>query len=136
MRRRGFDVQAKTASVGYSYDDVNVWYPKAKVMKIEHKNTILDEMGYTHTLTRDTKKILAAQGDGARGNIMVHWDMDHGGGGHSMVYEVQKGKVIIRCPQSNQTWKDASILNSCMSVSYARLDNVDFDPKKIKEAVE
>lgn len=136
MRRRGFDVQAKTASVGYGYDDVNVWYPKAKVVKIEHKKTLMDEMGYTHSLTRDTKKILAAQGDGARGNIMVHWDMDHGGGGHSMVYEVQKGKVIIRCPQSNQTWKDASILNSCMSVSYARLDNVDFDPKKIKEAVE
>lgn len=131
MRRRGYDVTANKASYGYTYNDMSRWFPKAEVKTVQFKGSATENL--THSaLTKATVDELRKQGNGARGNLMVQWAA--GGGGHSMVYEVHGENVVIRCTQSNKTYNNPrKILKRCRSVSYARLDNVDFNPKTIKE---
>lgn len=136
MRRRGYDVTSRKASIGYGYDDVTRWFPKAKVKQVDvtvaNKAELAREVITRKKLISNTVDELKKQGNGARGNLMVTWSKTNSG--HSMVYEVKDGKVVIRCTQSNKTYKDpGKILRRCKSVSYARLDNVDFDKEKIKE---
>ena len=133
MRRRGYDVTANKASFGYTSNDVKRWFPKAEVKNISYKPDRMEAI--THSaLSNATINERKKQGNGARGNLMVQWDYRAGGGGHSMVYEVHGDNVVIRCTQSNRTYKNPrKILKRCQSVSYARLDNVDFNAKTIKE---
>lgn len=133
LRRRGFDVTAQKASVGYSYETVNEFYPKAK---LEHVgNTLFKDSSGNRMTRRDlhqnTIDALSKQGDGARGNLMVQWNM---GGAHSMAYEVRNGQVHIFDGQNGKVTKNPNkILNNCYDVTYARLDNVEPDYKKMKE---
>lgn len=141
MRRRGYEVRANKASWGYDEEDVNRWYPKAK---IEHVK------GATNKESQENLFNELSNQKNARGNLIVSWDYDKTGsfGGHSMVYEVKDGKVSILDAQSGKTYvKNAadskSIIqsynnpldNATNEYTYIRYDNVDFDPQKIKEAV-
>ncbi len=146
MRRRGYEVSAKKASVGYQKDDPIKWYNGAKVVdsvtydakkdsfstafKNVAKSTFSLNRGVTEKVTNDLLK----QGEGARGNLIMVWD--YTGSGHSVVYEVQNGKVVLRDCQSNKVYNNpASLLNKSIGASYIRLDNVTPNYSKIKEAV-
>lgn len=136
MRKRGYDVTAKTASAGFLTTDIRKWYPKAQIKTISGQDTTGKTMGSNGRKTRDaTDKFIKealSQGEGARGNIMVTWAGF--GGGHSMVYEVKNGKVAILDAQSNQVFNDPyKILKKTNGeLEYARLDNVDFNAKEIQ----
>lgn len=142
MRRRGYDVSAKKTTTGYESNYTTTLYKNAKLEQI-HVPKSYDELkkdrqktvafGGNKELASKTVDSLVKQGDGARGALLVQWGGQ--GGGHSMVYEVENSKVVIRDCQSNKTYKPEKILTKCYAAQYVRLDNVDFDPKKIKEAV-
>jgi hypothetical protein len=134
LRRRGYEVRANKASYGYNENDVKAWYPKAKLQKVsgEGKRGVLSNEANKDMISK-LKNELVKQGNGARGNIMVQWRTSFGG--HSMAYEVSEGKVRIIDAQVNKIYDDPDkILRRCQSnVTYARLDNVDFNLKNIKE---
>ena len=136
MRRRGYEVSAKKASHGYKEADAERWYKNANVKTIEKprvlsfKEAFLGNKDLTEKVTRELEK----QGNGARGNLMISWNTS--GGGHSIVYEVQDNKLILRDCQNNQVYKHpGKLIKGAVGASYIRLDNVEPNMKRIKEAV-
>lgn len=131
LRRRGYEVTARKALYGYEENDITSWYPKAKVNEI----TGLNEKGKPSkkAMIKQVKSELVKQGDGARGNLIVRWSRMKGG--HSVAYEIVNGELVIMDTQVNKTYsKPEYFLKRCSpTVKYARLDNVPFDPKGIKE---
>lgn len=124
IRRRGYDVTAQKAAVGYSDDDIKKWYKNAKVKEVKATGTA--------SLIRNTKQELVAQGEGARGNLMITWSGANSG--HSMAYEVQGGKVVIYDAQSNEVIRNPDkILSMSRAASYVRLDNLQPNWKEIKK---
>jgi hypothetical protein len=138
LRRRGYEVRAKKASYGYHQKEINAWYPKAKLKTIndvpDGKNIIF-ETTKKETITK-VKNELIKQGNGARGNMMIVWK--HTTAAHSVAYEVSNNNVTFIDAQCNKTYKDPdSFLKKCApTFTYARLDNVDFNTKNIKEVGE
>lgn len=141
LRRRGYDVAANKTTKGFFTEKINDWYPDAKIEAIGKKARTYKQLkqlrkenrkGGNKELVANTIEALKKQGEGARGNLCVQWAA---GGGHSVVYEVKNGEVILRDCQVNKEYKAEKILKKSLSVEYARLDNVNFDPKAIKEAV-
>ena len=138
MRRRGYDVTAEKASTGYLPGDVKRWFPKVKIqsfmsddVKTDRSRSIKASLGFNTKYAKEVISELEKQPDGARGNLMITWG---NGGGHSMIYEIQNGKVVIRDGQVNRTYPNAaSILANCTDITAMRLDNVNFDPKLVKE---
>lgn len=134
LRRRGYEVMAKKASYGYFDEDVKAWYPKVKVVSIKGVN----EKGKpsTKSMMISLKNDLIKQGDGARGNLMITWKNLRGG--HSVAYEVLNGQVKIVDAQIGKIYNNPdSFLKQCnANVTYARLDNINFDSKTIKEVAE
>lgn len=94
MRRRGYDVEAIPDPDGDFFLDYRQAYINPKT-KSYTENMDADTMA--KTLISDLK----AEGEGARGNLGVQW-LPQFGGGHSMAWEVQNGKVIIRDNQTNE----------------------------------
>lgn len=145
MRRRGYEVSAKKASSGYEMSDAKRWYKGAKLVTTvetpKELKTFSDRWNYGKAASGGNKELtnkvvseLLKQGDGARGNLMMTWDIY--GNGHSVIYEVEDGKVILRDCQSNTTYKNPkALLGYSVGASYVRLDNVQPDYKRIKEAV-
>ena len=119
IRRRGYDTVALKNSTGFSAAKVKEWYPKADIY-----------VSRTPTKAALTKALMD-QGDGARGNLMVTWSGTLGG--HSMAYEVHDGKVHIYDGQLGKERSMSDFMDRVGMVSYARLDNVEPDWKKIKE---
>lgn len=131
LRRRGYEVQAKNASYGFATDEVKAWYPKAK---IEHSMFVNDKgKPSTKAMMSGLKKQLVKQGDGARGNLMITWKGMRSG--HSVAYEINNGKVVIIDAQIGKVYSNPdTFLKRCeANVSYARLDNIGFSTKTIKE---
>lgn len=128
LRRRGYEVQAKKASYGYSPNDIKAWYPKAKIEKVSGTNT--------KDAAAKLKSTIVKQGEGARGNLMITWKNSFGG--HSVAYEVKQGKLRIIDTQVNKIYDDPDkFLKRCSpTMQYARLDNVPFNMKNIKEVAE
>jgi hypothetical protein len=126
LRRRGYDVNAERISSGLQTTDVKRYYPDAEVRQVTGATT-------TAELNQKTKEALISQGEGARGNLMVTWQ--GGAGGHSMAYEVHNGEVKIYDGQSGEVHETEEIIAYTTAVSYARLDNVEPDWDRIKEAV-
>lgn len=131
LRRRGYDVRANKASIGYTTRDISAWYPKAKINKLN----CLDDRGRYKTkyVVDKVKNELVKQGNGARGNLMITW-MGLGGG-HSVAYEISGGKLRIVDAQVNKVYDNPDkFLSRCSAdVQYVRLDNVDFNKKTIRE---
>lgn len=127
MRRRGYDVTAKTSYDGYSWKDYKRWYPKAICWTTSKKDIVRE---------------LKAQGNGARGNLMVQWDLpiisDLYSYGHSVAYEIENNDLVIRDAQTGKTYRNPNkfLKHIKDEVDYIRLDNRKFDPKAIKECCE
>lgn len=145
LRRKGYDVTANKASVGYEPNDLVDWFPDAEIMRFssQYRNTKDQQKNYdsyvkaAHGDNMDYAKDIVSQMEkkyppGSYGNIMVYWP---NGGGHSMIFEINdKGKMIIRDAQVNKTYEDPTeILRSTVNIFSARLDNVDVDPNYLKE---
>lgn len=136
LRRRGYEVSADVAKYGYNQSDAAKWYKEAKLVKVadtdqSFKNFLKYKTGNNSDVTKKVKSELLKQGDGARGNLMMVWDWS--GSGHSVAYEVDNGKIILRDCQNNKIHKPEQLLNFSVGASYVRLDNVEPDFKKIKK---
>ena len=129
LRQRGYDVTAQMDSIGYTFGDLKRWYPNAEMKR----NSRFDESGRVmrqNEYVQKTIKSLLDQGDGARGNLMAYFPM---GGGHSVVYEVKNGQLLIKDGQANKVYKNPEKFLNLTSVnSFARLDNIEPDMKRIK----
>lgn len=133
LRRRGYEVEAKKASVGYFDNDIKAWYPKAKIEKIEDSEAKYKYRPMNEKMMKQVKNTLISQGDGARGNLMITWANTFSG--HSVAYEVTNGALTLVDAQSGKVYKDPDkLLRRCSkSLTYARLDNVKFNKKTIRE---
>ena len=138
LRRRGYDVRAEKAGIGYDDNDINRWFPDAKLKSIDMGKenqlgkTISATVGLNNNYAKEViKSIEKDQPNGARGNLIVRWG---GGGAHSMVYEIKNNKLVILDSQLNKIYTNPEkVLRSCINVQYARLDNLRFNTKSIKE---
>jgi hypothetical protein len=131
LRKRGYDVTAQMDSKGYTFGDLKRWYPDAVMernSRFDSNNRLIPQKEYVQNTISSLKK----QGDGARGNLMVYFQL---GGGHSIAYEIQNGQLLLKDGQANKVYKDKAVekfLNQTSINSYARLDNVEPDLKRIK----
>lgn len=73
-------------------------------------------------------KRLSEQPDGSRGELGVVWEM---GGGHSMAYEIVKGKPVIFDAQSGKKFEDPDsfykTLGGTKDAGFTRLDNIELN---------
>lgn len=139
LRRRGYDVAANKVTVGYFHDEISDWFKGAKPKNIaieqesKWKQSLKAQNGLNKQASQAIKAALLKEPEGARGNLMVNWGA---GGGHSVVWEIQNGQVILRDCQSNKTYTNPDrLLNLCISADYVRTDNKQINFAKIKEAV-
>ncbi|WP_458459238.1 hypothetical protein [Pseudobutyrivibrio sp.] len=128
MRRRGYDVTANKAAAGYNNSYLHKWFNGSEIHNVPREN-IESAHEYANKIS---KKILSEQENGARGNFMVVWS---NGSAHSVVYEIENGEIIIRDCQVNKkcTLEELIASNKIRGVNYMRMDNIEIDPKYIKE---
>lgn len=89
MRRRGYDVDSVYDENGDSLDNIEACYKDAHFEQTRKKGAKLQ------------KELEQKYPEGAHGQICVFW---RGGGGHSMAWEIQDGKAIIRDCQSGKVY--------------------------------
>lgn len=125
LRRRGYDVQANSTTMGRKVKDAKTWFNIDDSKIIENK------------AFDDFKSSLNREPDGARGSIFAGYgNFDSY---HCMVWEKENGVVSIRDCQNGKLYKtiDASPINrhSRITYSYYRTDNAEINMSAIKDAV-
>ena len=88
LKRKGYDVRAGKSNDGYDADDIKKWYKNAEVKNGSYK---------------EIAKEIKSLPEGAYGNLMVCWTS---GGGHSMFFRVENGKIAVYDAQVNMKIKN------------------------------
>lgn len=106
------------------------WTNSAKFMNALDENTTEQDREYTkfHQYTADDLRnaILSKSPKNSRGQFTVAWK---GGGGHSIVYEVDKsGNVIFRDAQVNQYYAAEWLAQNVEEALFVRTDNLKLQP--------
>lgn len=130
LRRRGYDVRANFAEEGRSVKTLSEFFKNADIQD----DRALAGRTKNEWMAAIERRLLR-QGEGARGNFGGQYPF---GGGHSIIYEVSKGKVIFRDGQTGETYqsvKDAIGLFSPGKSSYFRTDNLEINTDTIHNAV-
>ena len=160
LRRRGYEVSAQLTSGGKNgFEVAKQCFPKSKNTDVvarpkvdldkkgKPKNQIqVDEWnrfwnkadkavqssGGNKELAQKSMSALKSEPPGSRGQVLVTWNR---WSGHSMGYEVTpEGKVRIIDSQINKIYTEKMLRRTC-TFSYQRLDNAEFNTKKVKECV-
>ncbi len=158
MRRRGYDVKATKTTNGNGQNAMgllNATSPGEKIRKTGRLNIMKTAVVETagKSSGKDTPMMdlidnfapggrnkihggspinifanLSKEPDGSRGELGVVWSM---GGGHSMAYEIIKGKPVVFDAQSGKRFDDAesffTTLGSTKDAGFTRLDNVELN---------
>ena len=130
LRRRGYDVRANFAEQGRSVKTLSEFFKNADIQD----DAALANQTKSEWIAAIERRLLR-QGDGARGNFGGQYAM---GGGHSIIYEVSKGKVIFRDGQTGETYRSVreAIGNFVPGKSnYFRMDNLEINNDTIHNAV-
>ena len=130
LRRRGYDVRANFAEQGRSVKTLSEFFKNAEIQD----DSALANRTKSEWMAAIERRLLR-QGDGARGNFGGQYAM---GGGHSIIYEVSKGKVIFRDGQTGETYQSVrdAIGNFVPGKSnYFRMDNLEINNDTIHNAV-
>ena len=130
LRRRGYDVRANFAEQGRSVKTLSEFFKNADIQD----DAALANRTKSEWMAAIERRLLR-QGDGARGNFGGQYAM---GGGHSIIYEVSKGKVIFRDGQTGETYRSVreAIGNFVPGKSnYFRMDNLEINNDTIHNAV-
>ena len=130
LRRRGYDVRANFAEQGRSVKTLSEFFKNADIQD----DAALANQTKSEWMAAIERRLLR-QGDGARGNFGGQYAM---GGGHSIIYEVSKGKVIFRDGQTGETYQSVreAIGNFVPGKSsYFRMDNLEINNDTIHNAV-
>ena len=137
LRRRGYDVHAKPSMEGYGESYIKECFPDAKVEKLYadvNGGYMRAHLGMNKEVTRAVESKLLDEGNGARGCLLMQYDQHSG---HAVNYEIKNDKLILRdCQTGRKYSKPDTLLDYCVGAKGVRLDNVDFDNKKIRGAVE
>ena len=152
MRRRGYDVEAiadHTSNPNYEGYDPSAgdeWNSFRDSNRLQDQGaTIRDQMQFYkdvsdndvigngqrangYDMANAFKYYTEKLPEGARGDLNVQWKF---GGGHSMVWEVTDGEVVIRDCQHNVTYKGADQIGALFS--YTKCN--DLDPSDYTYAV-
>lgn len=149
LRRRGFEVTARQTDRPMTSDDYKKFYKGANTVSIEpigHEkivetikrspwlanNKMRDFRRYHKEMKAQITKELLSQGNGARGYFGVTWLGSPGG--HSMVYEVSDGKVIVRDCQIGKKVSFSKILDNSSLCRYTRIDDKEPDYDELRKA--
>lgn len=130
LRRRGYDVRANFAEQGRSVKTLSEFFKNADLQD----DRALAGRTKNEWMAAIERRLLR-QGEGARGNFGGQYSF---GGGHSIIYEVSKGKVIFRDGQTGETYKsvkDAIGKFSPGKSTYFRMDNLEINTDTIHNAV-
>ncbi len=120
LRRKGYEVCAKGAEVGYNDEDLFRWYPDATWNYYNSAKTL--------------KEDIVKDGD-SRGNLVFNWKS---GGGHCISYEVSNGALTLIDSQSGTIYENPDVILSRVDehdMGYARLDNQTPDWSMLSEVV-
>jgi hypothetical protein len=142
MRRRGYDVTATKSHFATGQDIQGLKATTMNSNKQHYQSTwgqsqVSPPKTYTRLPPEQKSKMifdaLGKQPEGARGELTLGWKM---GGGHSMAYEVVKGKPIVFDTQNSKTYRNSTSLNKYAQVAneaaYTRTDNVDLDERFLR----
>lgn len=138
LRMRGYDVEAKEEvkvfgkptglsnfAITNCYKDTNVFdYTSSE--KISKKYNCSSDMGEQ---LNALEKELLQHGDGARGELGVYWTV---GGGHSVVWQVEKGEVVVRDCQTNTKYKLEDYSGHIKRFEYLRTDTLEMNKDVLK----
>ena len=135
LRRRGYDVTAASETVtalddgktGLNIFDILDCYEGADINNVVTMNDALkangkstDNVSMSDVLSCMEKAMLS-EGEGARGQLSLCWTV---GGGHSVSWEVENGKVVIRDSQTNKKYKLSDYKTQIKNLYYLRTDNL------------
>lgn len=150
MRRRGYDVEAAP------YDLNETWQPLIEtigdlykgvtpddwfVSELSGETPHLTDPNYWDVIETQTQEMydkvsdeFDKMTDGAYGQFCVHWDS---GGGHSIAWEKEAGKITLRDCQSNKTYdfediKHSDFYYSVETVFVLRTDDKEFSDGALK----
>lgn len=119
LRRRGYDVSARSRNSGGTMKEVSQWYKGA--VTNQYRNST------------EAFSALKNQPNGSRGNICASGSF----GGHSVAYEISNGKIDILDGQSNKTWSLDEFARRFNGRYYVtRTDNCEPDWQKIGEVID
>lgn len=132
LRRRGYDVEAGSEidanddgyGDGMTPMTIAECYDGVTVDDFVSIDELAEKYGADYTLyemAAATEKDMLSQGEGARGNLCVYWRQ---GGGHSVSWEVENGKVVIRDCQINRKMDLMEYAQLSKSWTYIRTDNL------------
>lgn len=147
MSRRGYDVKATRTIKGSGQSAVGLnnatstkykgftgYFKRAYVdadylqSVVETKGTGSKNIANKNGFSKSIFESLSNNPDGARGELGVVWKC---GGGHSMAWEIVKGKPVIFDCQTGKKYesvKDFSAMGDLIShAGYTRLDNIELD---------
>lgn len=136
MRRRGFDVTAtKTMmATGQNANGTRIMTGKLKVgtqidasAKAMRGNSamanIVNKVVKKRPTANDVYHALSQQPNGSRGDLQMRWGM----GGHSVAYEIIKGRPVVIDAQSGKTYSNPKELDDlvgpAISLKFNRLDD-------------
>ena len=141
LRQRGYDVTANLRHQGYGLTDDQIlkiypgskieWLAGPKIFDPTNKHTNLSKQEVKDV----TNKIIKQQGEGARGQVLIRFVKNGRVGGHSMAYDIENNKLVIRDCQSCKKYSPEQILTKAITVEILRTDNLEPDYKIAKECI-
>lgn len=143
LRQRGYDVEAAPANqfTANTLEEIESWYKGAESVGFETvdidtyertESAKGAEVAFAEAEKKAAKAVeqqLRECGDGARGQFLLHW---YGGGGHSMVWEVEGNDVVVRDSQTNEIVDMTEYFGYANSGYYIRTDNVELSDNILK----
>ena len=108
LRRRGYDVKAIPNDDGISPLTITSLYKQKDGTERDTSYLNTTEIKTSDEYTHDLFSELAKTGNGASGAVSVTWN---GGGGHSLAYQVVKGKAYILDCQTNTIYDEDDFSN-------------------------
>lgn len=135
LLRRGYDVTVVNDSAGRTDEEIESWYKNGKFTYYLTYDMFLNSGIYTNE--EYTNKILTKMEkntpNGAYGQFTVSWTT---GSGHSMVYEKENGKIIVRDCQTNKKYTKEEFVQEygdyIRSASNMRTDNLEMTDEILK----
>lgn len=133
MRRRGYDVIARSKSQGIVDNDLHRWFKNLEINTVKASKET-DTGSRKKILTNTYNKLcdeIESLGEGSRGYLAITYEGMNCG--HAMFWEVSNGNAIIYDGQSgkygHQNDKLISLSNPYVGFRYARLDNLKMNPE-------
>jgi hypothetical protein len=135
MRRRGYDVAATKTAMASGQTGIGVRIMTkslnagTKIPKTNKPTGITSIFKNKRPSENDVFKVLGKQPDGSRGDFQMRWGAMMGG--HSVAYEIVKGKPVIFDTQSGKTYQTPAELRALTArakgFKFNRLDDKDLN---------